>query len=115
MDGTTGLVEEDTLPVPAAFIAATVNVYDVPFVSPAIVIGELVPLAVRLPGLEVTTYPVIEAPPLDCDASKETIAWAFPATADGEPGALAKVYGTTVTVRLGDPWPTGVTADMRKS
>ena len=40
--------------VPAAFVAVTVNVYAVPLVSPVTVRGEPLPLAVKLPVLEVT-------------------------------------------------------------
>jgi hypothetical protein len=36
------------------FVAVTVNVYAVPLVSPVTTIGEEAPLAVILPGLEVT-------------------------------------------------------------
>ena len=45
---------EEAEPVPAAFVAVTVNVYGVPFVRPVMTIGETLPLAVILPGLEVT-------------------------------------------------------------
>ena len=41
-------------PVPPLFIAVTENVYAVPLVNPVMVIGELVPVAVRPPGLAVT-------------------------------------------------------------
>jgi hypothetical protein len=40
--------------VPIALVAVTVKVYEVPTVSPVTVIGELAPLAVKPPGLEVT-------------------------------------------------------------
>jgi hypothetical protein len=41
-------------PVPALFVAVTVNVYATPFVSPATVIGLPVPVPVKPPGLDVT-------------------------------------------------------------
>lgn len=41
-------------PIPAEFVAVTVNVYVVPFVSPVAVIGLPEPVAVTLPGEEVT-------------------------------------------------------------
>lgn len=41
-------------PVPATFVAVTVNVYEVPIVKPLTVIGEDAPEPVRPPGLEVT-------------------------------------------------------------
>ena len=46
------------------FVAVTVNVYEVPFVSPVTVNGLEEPVAVNDPGLEVTVYPVIDAPPV---------------------------------------------------
>jgi hypothetical protein len=52
--GVTALDAAEALPVPAEFVAVTVKVYDVPFVRPIMVIGELLPLAVNPPGLEVT-------------------------------------------------------------
>ena len=51
--GVTGLDEMDDTPVPAALVAVTVNVYEVPFVSPVMVIGEDVPVPTP-PGLPVT-------------------------------------------------------------
>ena len=39
---------------PAPFVATTVNVYDVPFVSPVTTAGEVVDVAVKLPGDDVT-------------------------------------------------------------
>jgi hypothetical protein len=47
------LVPEDAL-VPTLFVAVTVNVYAVPFVSPVIVIGDELPVAVNPPILDVT-------------------------------------------------------------
>ena len=41
-------------PLPAAFVANTVKVYDVFVVKPVIEIGELAPLAVKFPGLDTT-------------------------------------------------------------
>jgi hypothetical protein len=55
--GFTGVAELDALlaaDVPLAFVAVTVKVYAVPFVKPDTVIGELDPVPVILPGLEVT-------------------------------------------------------------
>jgi hypothetical protein len=40
--------------VPTEFVAVTVNVYAVPFVKPDTVIGLVVPVAVMLPGEDVT-------------------------------------------------------------
>jgi hypothetical protein len=44
----------DAGPVPTALAAVTVKVYGVPLVSPVTVIGLTVPLAEKLPGLDVT-------------------------------------------------------------
>ena len=41
-------------PVPIALVALTVKVYTVPFVSPVTVMGLDAPVAVTLPGLDVT-------------------------------------------------------------
>jgi hypothetical protein len=52
-----GVTEEDAVeatPVPAAFVAVTVNVYALDVVRPVTVIGDADPLAVILPGLDVT-------------------------------------------------------------
>jgi hypothetical protein len=52
--GVTELDEADAVLVPAAFVAVTVKVYAVPFVKPVTVMGEPLPVPVKLPGLEVT-------------------------------------------------------------
>lgn len=46
--------EADAEPAPALFVATTVKVYDVPFVSPVTTMGEDKPVAVMPPGDEVT-------------------------------------------------------------
>ena len=59
--------------------------------------GDVVPIAVKLPGLDVTVYPVIALPPLLDGATKATLAEATPAVATtlvGEPGAVAVIQGT---------------------
>jgi hypothetical protein len=45
---------DDAGPVPATLVAVTVKVYAVPLVSPVTVIGAAGPVAVMLPGVEVT-------------------------------------------------------------
>jgi hypothetical protein len=40
--------------LPTAFVATTVKVYDIPFVKPVTVRGELDPVAVTPPGLDIT-------------------------------------------------------------
>jgi len=52
--GTTLLETAGTEVSPVAFLATTVNVYVVPFVSPVTVMGLPLPVAVMLPGFEVT-------------------------------------------------------------
>ena len=63
--------------------------------SPVIVIGLAAPVAVLLPGLEVTVYPVIAEPPLLAGAVNVTVAWAFPAVAVPIVGAPGTVEGVT--------------------
>jgi hypothetical protein len=53
-DGVTLFDGDDSEPLPTAFVAWTVNVYGVPLVRPVTVIGLAVPVAVLLPGVEVT-------------------------------------------------------------
>jgi hypothetical protein len=72
--GVTLFDAELSAPYPTAFWAATVNVYDVPFVKPVIVIGDDDPVAVIPPGEDVTRYPVIGEPPSLAGAVKVTTA-----------------------------------------
>jgi hypothetical protein len=54
-------------PAPVPFEAVTVNVYDVPLVSPVTIwLVEVVAALVSVPpaGLEITVYPVIAVPPV---------------------------------------------------
>ena len=56
--------------------------------------GDVVPIAVMPPGLDVTVYPVIKLPPVLAGATKATLAVAFPAVATtlvGAPGTVAVV------------------------
>ena len=65
-----------------------------PLVSPVTVIGLAVPVAVSPPGLDVTVYPVMAAPPLFVGAVKLTVACAMPAVAVpmvGAPGVTIAV------------------------
>ena len=52
--GVTELLVPDGVLVPTELVAVTVKVYVVPFVRPVIVIGELPPVAEKLPTFEVT-------------------------------------------------------------
>jgi len=72
--GTTAAEAADNTEPPDTLIAITLNVYDDPFVKP--VTTQLVsPLVtqVRPPGVAVTLYPVISAPPFDADADQVTV------------------------------------------
>ena len=44
----------DAAPVPARLVAVTVKVYAVPFVNPETIIGLVLPVPVKLPGVDVT-------------------------------------------------------------
>ena len=78
-----------------------------PLVSPVTVIGEVVPVAVTLPGLEVTVYCVIGEPPVLVGAVKLTTACALPATAETEVGTPGVVAGVTAVDALeAAPGPT---------
>jgi hypothetical protein len=64
-------------PEPTALVAATVNVYGVPLVSP--VTAQVVPAVVQVkpPGDEVTLYEVTAEPPFTAGATQETADWVF--------------------------------------
>jgi hypothetical protein len=111
--GVTGIVEVEAAPVPAALVAVTVNVYEVPFVSPVTVIGEEVPVPVP-PGLPITVYVVMVEPPSVSGAPKETVASASPPVAVTEDGASETVIGMADTMPLGFPCPAEFTAEIRK-
>jgi hypothetical protein len=64
-------------------------------VSPLIVIGLAVPVAVIPSGNDVTTKELIAAPPLELGVVKLTTAWPSWATADTPLGALGTVHGVT--------------------
>src|SRR5918912_1152678 len=104
--GVTLLEASEAGPVPTAFVAVTVNVYAVPFVSPvtvAVVGTSVLPtggLTVAEPpaGEEVTVYEVIALPPFEAGAVQDTLAAALPAVATtpvGAPGAVAAPTGVT--------------------
>jgi hypothetical protein len=54
LKGVTALLALDGTLVPALFVAVTVNMYVTPLVNPVTVIGEVVPVALNPPILEVT-------------------------------------------------------------
>jgi hypothetical protein len=94
-DGVTEVDAADAGLFPAALVATTVKVYAVPLVRPGMLIGLAVPVAVMLPGLELTVYPVIALPPFDAETVKETFAWVLPAVADTEVGEPGTPIGVT--------------------
>jgi len=61
--GVTELLGAEFGPSPAAFCADTTKVYAVPLVSPGTVHDVVVVVQVKLPGVDVTKYPVIGDPP----------------------------------------------------
>ena len=88
--GVTALDAVAAGPEPSAFIAFTVNVYALPFVSPVTVNGER-PFAVMLPGEEVTVYDKIGVPPSLEGDEKLTVASPLSGvavTAVGAPGTV---------------------------
>jgi hypothetical protein len=64
---------DETL-VPIELVAVTVKVYTNPLVNPVTVIGEDAPEAVTPPGLDVTVYEEITAPPFETGDEKLTLA-----------------------------------------
>ena len=59
-------------PVPAPFVARTLNVYAVSVVNPETVIGDDAPVPVMQPGEEIAVYPVIALLPVQDGAVKAT-------------------------------------------
>jgi hypothetical protein len=67
---------EDETELPTEFLATALNVYAVPFVNPVIshpFVG-LVVVQVKPPGEDVTTYSVIDDPPLSVGAERVIVA-----------------------------------------
>jgi len=109
--GLTARERAEAGPVPTAFVALTVKVYDVPFVRPVTTIGLVRPVAILDPGLDVTVYEVIGAPPLFAGGVKLTEACAFPATAVtvlGAEGTWAR--GETLAADEAGPVPKALVA-----
>jgi hypothetical protein len=118
--GVTALDALDAGPVPPLLIAATVNVYAVPFVRPVTVAlvagGEPVTVvgvwAVE-PTYGVTVYPVIALPPVLPGAVQLTSAWlvaALAVTPVGAPGGLACTGVTLLDCADAGPVPTALVA-----
>ena len=77
-------------------VAVTVKVYAVPLLRPLTTTGEVAPLPVNPPGLEVTVYDVMVLPPLLPGAVKVTLACALPPVAVPMVGAPGTVAGVTL-------------------
>ena len=108
-DGTSGVVTAaegtDAALVPAALVAVTEEVYDVPFASP--VTAALVPVTAKLAdgaaGVTITVYAVIALPPLLAGTVQLTAADPTPAVATTPVGASGTVIGVTAA----DAWDAG--------
>ena len=95
--GTTTVDAGDGTPVPFAFVARTVHVYDFAFERPPTRMGELAPeadpVAPPFDDTHAAPKPVIGLPPSN-GAMNETVTRAFPATAVGCAGASGTRFGT---------------------
>ena len=96
--GTTLTDAVDIAPVPFAFVALTVQVYDFPFVRPETRIGELAPVfdpaAPPFDDAHATLYPLMGLPPLN-GATNNTVNCPLPTPAVGCPAAFGTVLGMT--------------------
>jgi hypothetical protein len=99
------VIEADGLddgPFPILLVAKTVKVYDVFVVKPVIVIGELAPLAVKLPGDDTTVYDVKAGTPKFDGTVKLTDAVVVPvAVADtlvGAPGGPGQRFAAVACI-----------------
>ena len=93
------LLVPEMLLVPTSLVAVTVNVYEVPFVRPVMMIGEEVPYAI-CPPLDVTVYVVIAEPPLLSDGVKLIVACPLPLVTVPIVGASGTVAGVTTLLTL---------------
>lgn len=90
------MLADDAAEVPAALVAVTVNVYEVPLVRP-VTVAAVAPVVVAVcpPGAAVTVYPVMVEPPLLAGAVHVTAAWVFLGVAVTAVGAPGTVFGVT--------------------
>ena len=119
--GVTALDADESGPVPIAFVADTVNVYVVPFVSPVTVVDVAGGVPVTVIGVcavapmnGVTVYLVIALPPLSVGAVQLTVADPLPAVAVtpvGAPGALGALGITALDADESGPVPMALVAD----
>ena len=114
--GVAGAEAAEAAPVPAAFVAVTVNVYAVPLVSPLTVQEVDTVEQVKPPGDDVTVYPLIAAPPLETGAVQVTNDWVLAfevaVTAVGAPGTAAGTAGADAADE--GPVPAELVADTMK-
>lgn len=109
LPGVTAADAVEAGPLPTEFVATTVNVYDVPLVSPVTVATVPVVVAVTLPGLDVTVYCVIGAPLL-AGAVHVTFALPYPAVAVTVVGAFGTPFGVNDADAPSAPVPTAFVA-----
>ena len=92
--GVAGIDEADAAPLPAAFVAVTVNVYATPLVRPATVHDMIALVQVFRPGFDVTVYCMISLPPSESGIVHDTSDCPFWfEVADTEVGASGVVAG----------------------
>ena len=103
----------DAAPLPAAFVATTVQVYAVPFVAPAMVNGVTLPVAVRVapPPTQVAVYIEIDAPPSAYGAEYAIEMVPSPPVALTDCGAPGTVRGVAVTAADATPEPATFAAE----
>ncbi len=91
--GVTAALAADAGPVPTLFVAVTLNVYDVPLLSPASEQPSAPDVHVHdaPPGVAVTVYPVIDRPPSDAGALQVTATLESPAVAATFNGAVGSL------------------------
>jgi hypothetical protein len=114
--GITAALGADATLVPTIFVAVTVNVYDMPFVSSVTTQALLDVVHVKPPGVEVAIYDVIADPPLLAGVTQRTATRVSPAVAltdKGAVGTVAAERGVTVTVADGGLAPYELTAFTR--
>ena len=97
-------------PAPTPFVAVTVKLYVVPFVSPLTVQASVLVVQVAPPGLAVRCSEVIGEPPFDAGAVQASTTWALAAVAVVSVGAPGTVAGTAVSAFDAGPVPTALVA-----
>ena len=106
--GTAAPEAAEATDVPSAFVAVTVNVYEVPLVRPATVheVDEADEVVhVFDPGDDVTVYPVIVDIPSSAGAVHVTTDWALPFEVAETPVGGSGTVATAATVTSDDGLP----------